>query len=112
MNHPLLIIVSIHPTVTDAVESVERDDLVQQYYKNRALDSKVLIALGVVYTILIFIGAIGNGLVCLAVARQPKMRTSRNLFIINLAISDLLLCFFTIPFSLVEISTKSWPYGE
>lgn len=87
------------------------DELVQQYYQNRALDSFSLTCLGIVYTVLIFIGAIGNGLVCLAVARQPKMRTSRNLFIINLAISDLLLCFFTIPFSLVEISTKSWPYG-
>jgi hypothetical protein len=84
----------------------------EQFINNRALDKKSLIALVMVYAILIFIGTLGNGLVCVVVARKPKMRTSRNLFIINLAISDLLLCFFTIPFSLVEISTKYWPFGK
>jgi hypothetical protein len=84
----------------------------EQYINNRALDKKSLIALVMAYAILIFIGTLGNGLVCVAVARKPKMRTSRNLFIINLAISDLLLCFFTIPFSLVQISAKYWPFGK
>ncbi len=84
----------------------------ERYINNRALDKISLIALVIAYTILIFIGTIGNGLVCVVVARKPKMRTSRNLFIINLAISDLLLCFFTIPFSLVEISVKFWPFGK
>ncbi|XP_064466083.1 neuropeptide F receptor-like isoform X2 [Ornithodoros turicata] len=37
------------------------------------------------------------------------MRTARNVFIINLAISDLILCLFTMPFSLVEIVLKFWP---
>ena len=87
-------------------------DKLEQYINNRALDRTSLMCLIVCYAVLIFIGTIGNGLVCVAVARKPKMRTSRNLFIINLAISDLLLCFFTIPFSLVEISVKFWPFGE
>ncbi len=83
-----------------------------QYINNRALDKTTLIALVIAYAILIFIGTISNGLVCVVVARKPKMLTSSNLLIINLAISDLLLCFFTIPFSLVEISVKSWPFGK
>ncbi|CAG2167655.1 unnamed protein product [Oppiella nova] len=83
----------------------------EEYINNRALDKMSLISLVIAYAILIFIGTLGNGLVCVVVARKPKMRTSRNLFIINLAISDLLLCFFTIPFSLVEISVKFWPFG-
>ena len=87
-------------------------DKLEQYINNRALDKTSIISLVIAYAILIFIGTIGNGLVCVVVARKPKMRTSRNLFIINLAISDLLLCFFTIPFSLVEISVKFWPFGK
>ena len=83
----------------------------EKWVNNRALDKGSLILLVMCYAILIFIGTIGNGLVCIVVVRKPKMRTSRNLFIINLAISDLLLCFFTIPFSLVEISVKFWPFG-
>ncbi|UXI23027.1 polypeptide N-acetylgalactosaminyltransferase 5 [Sarcoptes scabiei] len=79
--------------------------------KDLTLETPILISLILIYAILIFIGAFGNGLVCLAVARNSRMRTTQNLFIVNLAISDLLLCFFTIPFSLVEIATKFWPYG-
>lgn len=83
-----------------------------QLMSNRAIDDSALIGLLTAYVILILIGATGNGLVCLAVARKPQMRTARNVFIINLAISDLILCLFTMPFSLVEITLKFWPLGE
>src|ERR1700735_4909139 len=76
---------------------------------NRAIDENWLYALVITYVILIIVGAFGNGLVCIAVARKPAMRTERNMFILNLAISDLFFCFFTIPFSLIEISVKFWP---
>ncbi|RWS00234.1 neuropeptide F receptor-like protein, partial [Dinothrombium tinctorium] len=39
------------------------------------------------------------------------MRTERNVFIINLAISDLLLCLFTMPFTLFQIVLRYWPLG-
>lgn len=45
-------------------------------------------------------------------ARKPQMRTARNLFILNLAISDLLLCLVTMPLTLVEILSKYWPLGR
>lgn len=40
------------------------------------------------------------------------MRTLRNTFITNLAVSDLLLCLVTMPLTLVEIITKYWPLGD
>ncbi|RWS24560.1 neuropeptide F receptor-like protein, partial [Leptotrombidium deliense] len=79
---------------------------------NKALNDATLIWLLIAYTVLIVLGATGNGLVCMAVARKPQMRTPRNVFIINLAISDLILCLFTMPFSLVEITLKFWPLGQ
>ena len=39
------------------------------------------------------------------------MRTPRNIFVINLAISDLLLCSFTIPFTLADSLTAFWELG-
>ncbi|XP_054708424.1 neuropeptide F receptor-like [Uloborus diversus] len=83
----------------------------QPYMDNRAIDDVALISLLIAYVVLIITGASGNGLVCMAVARKPAMRTARNVFIINLAISDLILCLFTMPFSLVEIMMKFWPLG-
>ncbi|XP_064466082.1 neuropeptide F receptor-like isoform X1 [Ornithodoros turicata] len=81
----------------------------QQYLNIRAISEEALAGLLVAYAVLILTGATGNGLVCVAVARKPQMRTARNVFIINLAISDLILCLFTMPFSLVEIVLKFWP---
>lgn len=83
----------------------------QEILDNRAIEEPCLSILIVCYVILIFAGAVGNGLVCLAVARKPSMRTERNLMILNLAISDLFLVFITIPFSLVEIAAKYWRLG-
>lgn len=97
--------------VVGLTEYDKQDELVMQYLNNRALDVESLAVLGVVYTVMILIGAIGNGLVAFVVLNNASMRTPRNLYIANLAISDLLLCFFTIPFSLLEISVKFWPYG-
>ncbi|XP_053211656.1 neuropeptide F receptor-like isoform X2 [Panonychus citri] len=84
----------------------------QAYVSNRAIDDTAFTYLTLAYIILIILGAAGNGLVCMVVIRKPSMRTPRNVFIINLAISDLLLCLFTMPFSLVEIVLKFWPLGE
>ena len=40
------------------------------------------------------------------------MRTTRNIFIANLAISDILLCTFTMPLTISDLFTKYWPLGE
>ena len=38
--------------------------------------------------------------------------TTRNIFIAILALSDLLLCTFTMPLTLMDIITKYWAFGE
>lgn len=45
---------------------------------------------------------VGNILVCLIVLENRRMRTVTNLFILNLAISDLLVGIFCIPTTLVD----------
>ena len=63
------------------------------------------------FALLIAFGATGNSLVCYVVARNPAMRTPRNIFIINLAISDLTLCLFTQPFNLMKVLVPEWKLG-
>lgn len=48
----------------------------------------------------------------ISVVRKPAMRTPRNMFILNLAVSDFLLCTVTMPLTLMEILTKYWPLGN
>lgn len=86
--------------------------LLEEFARNRVVEDPAFSALIFVYSVLIVVGAAGNSLVVCAVARKPAMRTARNMFIVNLAISDLLLCLITMPLTLMEILTKYWPLGR
>ncbi|OQR78601.1 neuropeptide F receptor-like [Tropilaelaps mercedesae] len=96
------------PTETRIKEII---DSMMDKRKVMAIKELPLVFLLTLYSLLIMTGAIGNGLVCMAVARKPAMRTARNVYIINLAISDLILCLFTMPFTLVELILRYWPLG-
>ena len=61
---------------------------------------------------MIAFGSIGNLVVVSSFVRQPSLRTPRNSFILNLAVSDLLLCLVTMPLTLLDIVNKHWPLGD
>lgn len=54
------------------------------------------------YLFIFLLCMVGNGLVCLIVLENRRMRTVTNLFIFNLAVSDLLVGVFCIPTTLVD----------
>uniref|UniRef100_A0A6J0SMG4 Neuropeptide FF receptor 1-like n=1 Tax=Pogona vitticeps TaxID=103695 RepID=A0A6J0SMG4_9SAUR len=54
----------------------------------------------------------GNALVCLVVVKNPRMRTVTNLFILNLAISDLLVGIFCVPTTLMDNLITGWPFNQ
>lgn len=67
--------------------STIRQGLIEEYSNNRKVGEPAYHILIVLYSILIIFGATGNSLVVMAVARKPQMRTARNMFIVNLAVS-------------------------
>lgn len=78
--------------------AVELDmSVIERFRSNRRVNDLAFFCLVAAYCILIIFGTIGNSLVVYVVARQPAMRTARNVFVVNLAISDLLLCLITMP---------------
>ncbi|KAL0275270.1 UNVERIFIED_CONTAM: hypothetical protein PYX00_003177 [Menopon gallinae] len=56
----------------------------------------------VAYFLVFVIGLIGNCLVVAVVLRAPRMRTVTNLFIVNLAIADILVIVLCIPATLLS----------
>ncbi|XP_051775894.1 neuropeptide FF receptor 2-like [Erpetoichthys calabaricus] len=65
------------------------------------------------YLFIFILCMIGNGLVCLIVLKNKRMRTVTNLFILNLAISDLLVGIFCVPTTLVDnLITAGWPFSN
>ncbi|KAL3275961.1 hypothetical protein HHI36_020693 [Cryptolaemus montrouzieri] len=65
-----------------------------------------------VYTSIFVIGIFGNVLVCYVVFKNKAMQTVTNLFITNLALSDILLCVFAVPFTPIYTFLGKWIFGS
>ncbi|KIH49008.1 7 transmembrane receptor [Ancylostoma duodenale] len=68
-------------------------------------------AITAAYLIVIIFGAVGNFLTMLVVVLNPAMRTTRNFFIFNLALSDFFVCTITAPMTLYTVLYMFWPFG-
>ena len=54
----------------------------------------------------------GNTLVCVSVYKNTRLRTTTNLYIIALAMSDLLSAVLVMPFGTGVLITSEWVFGE
>lgn len=66
----------------------------------------------VLYSIIFLLATIGNSLVILTLVQNKRMRTITNLFLLNLAISDLFLGVFCMPFTLLGTLLRNFIFGE
>lgn len=66
----------------------------------------------VILVVLAILCSVGNILVCVAVYRNPRLRTSTNLYVIALAVSDLLNSSIVMSLAVGVLITGEWPYGE
>lgn len=64
------------------------------------------------YLLIFLLSVAGNALVILTLVRHKKMRTVTNMFLLNLAISDLLLAVFCMPFTLVPMIMERFIFGN
>nr|WDW32492.1 sNPFR [Agasicles hygrophila] len=75
-------------------------------------DNAVQVAFFMVYTTIFVMGIFGNVLVCYVVFRNKAMQTVTNLFITNLALSDILLCVLAVPFTPLYTLLGEWVFGR
>ncbi|XP_010775951.1 opsin 4b [Notothenia coriiceps] len=68
--------------------------------------------IGVVILIVGITGMLGNLLVIYAFCRSRSLRTPSNIFIINLAITDLLMCVTQTPTFFINSMHKRWIFGK
>ncbi|NXW86027.1 NPFF2 protein, partial [Alopecoenas beccarii] len=64
------------------------------------------------YLLIFLLCMVGNGVVCFIVLRSKRTRTVTNLFILNLAVSDLLVGIFCMPTTLLDNIIAGWPFGS
>ncbi|XP_030623909.1 neuropeptide FF receptor 1 like 3 [Chanos chanos] len=83
--------------------------ILSPYYQHSFAMATVLT---LAYLFIFLLCMIGNGMVCVIVLRNRHMRTVTNIFILNLAISDLLVGVFCIPTTLVDNLITGWPFSN
>lgn len=106
LNEPSSILRRINFSIDDAVKEVER-----HVASGRVFEKFTETIIIVIYTILIISGLISNLIVSGIIIKNIKNFSARYLYVINLNISDLILCSFCMPFSLVALIRKRWVFG-
>uniref|UniRef100_A0A673CLT3 Neuromedin U receptor 3 n=2 Tax=Sphaeramia orbicularis TaxID=375764 RepID=A0A673CLT3_9TELE len=66
-----------------------------------------------VYILIFVIGLSGNVLTCAVIAKHKKMRNPTNLYLVSLAVSDLLVLLFGMPLEIYDLwQNYPFPFGE
>ncbi|XP_057276579.1 neuropeptide FF receptor 2 [Pezoporus wallicus] len=79
------------------------------FYLHQPLVAAVFI---ISYLLIFLLCMVGNGVVCFIVLKSKRMRTVTNIFILNLAVSDLLVGIFCMPTTLLDNIIAGWPFGN
>ncbi|XP_039211064.1 neuropeptide FF receptor 2 isoform X2 [Crotalus tigris] len=79
------------------------------FYLHHPLVASVYI---ISYLLIFLLCMIGNGIVCFTILQSKHMHTVTNLFILNLAVSDLLVGIFCMPTTLLDNLITGWPFGS
>uniref|UniRef100_A0A5K4FCC4 G_PROTEIN_RECEP_F1_2 domain-containing protein n=1 Tax=Schistosoma mansoni TaxID=6183 RepID=A0A5K4FCC4_SCHMA len=106
---------------TQLINNTIRDELLHIYWeeinelKNQSkIPILLIIIIILIFLIMIIFGIISSSLIIYIILRKYSMRTRGNLFILNLAISDLTLCLITQPFNLIRLlnGNYNWILGQ
>ncbi|XP_048357781.1 galanin receptor type 3 [Sphaerodactylus townsendi] len=66
----------------------------------------------VVFSLIFFLGTLGNGLVLVVLLRNGQVKyNTTNLFILNLAVADLCFIIFCVPFQATIYTLDGWLFG-
>lgn len=63
------------------------------------------------YSVIFVVSLIANSLVCYIIMKNKRLHTVTNLFIANLAISDIIVTILNIPFNVARFLLEDWPFG-
>ncbi|KAM3864876.1 G-protein coupled receptor 83-like [Diretmus argenteus] len=75
-------------------------------------DRSVKVLLVAAYSFIIVISLFGNTLVCHVVVKNKRTQSATSLFIVNLAVADILITVLNTPFTLVRFVNSTWVFGR
>jgi len=91
-----------------SIDSFLNQDNIGDYEDAKQSKNRLIMA---AYVLIIAVSIFGNSLVIFTYYHQSR-RSTVNIFIGNLAASDLMMTIFNIPFSCARILLDNWPFGS
>lgn len=70
-----------------------------------------IVTFGIVYLHIFVLGLVGNLSIVLLTLRYRHLRTVQNIFILNLAIADVIVCLLSVPLTPITSINKVWLFG-
>lgn len=95
--------------IQDMLENMT--NILQEENDNVLLKKSWRIFIVTLYSVVIVIGFIKNLVVFTVIVRSKQLHTVTNIFIGTLALSDIMLCVFNLPFQLHYQVTSYWSFG-
>ncbi|KAM3728730.1 Neuropeptide receptor [Dirofilaria immitis] len=80
-------------------------------FRDPSMDIHAIIPFGIAYLLIFILGVIGNVLVICLTLSHRKLQTVQNMFILNLASADLVVCIFSLPITPITNVYKNWYFG-
>jgi len=99
-------------SASSTVTSSPRRDDVSVIYYDAMQQTWLRVVLISLYVVIFVLGVAGNSLVVYIVAARRTMQSITNIFIANLAVSDVIMCLLAVPFTPLSGLLQSWPFGE
>ncbi|XP_020383066.1 G-protein coupled receptor 83-like [Rhincodon typus] len=84
----------------------------QTKYEAESQNPTVKALLIVAYSVIIVISLFGNVLVCQVVVKNKRMHSATSLFVVNLAVADIMITLLNTPFTLVRFVNSNWVFGK
>lgn len=94
---------------SETIESLDSEVLQRSYYRFSGFVTVLLIVVSLCY---ILLGIFGNGLLIVTVLTEKKLRTRCNVFLVTLALADITIQGYVLPFSFFDYIYGRYPVGE
>ncbi|CCD83378.2 G-protein coupled receptors family 1 profile domain-containing protein [Caenorhabditis elegans] len=83
------------------------------FISKRALDDVTLYKVTALYIFIFLVGVIGNTTTCLVMKKHPMMKTHASMYLMNLAVSDLVTLCVGLPFEvMMNWNQYPWPFPD
>ncbi|KRY87388.1 Neuropeptide Y receptor type 1 [Trichinella pseudospiralis] len=90
---------------------VEYSDYVYEIHKDLTREGWIRGIFLICYLVIFIAGITGNVCVIISVARKTSLQSVRNLFIVSLSCSDIVVCLTSLPITPITIIRKNWLFG-